>query len=50
MSSRSTEAAEHFEELAKTWTRLALDLERTLALLDDAETFPKGVVRRSLKR
>jgi hypothetical protein len=50
MSSRSTEAAERFEELAKTSIALAVELERTQFLLGEwPELFPKGVVRRSLK-
>ena len=50
MSSRSTDAAEHFEELAQTWMRLAVEIERTQLFLDEwPELFPKDVVRRSLK-
>jgi hypothetical protein len=34
-SSSSAIARERFEELAKTWLRLAVDLETSLALLDE---------------
>lgn len=35
LSSPSALARERFEDLAKTWLRLAVDLERSQALLDE---------------
>ena len=35
MSSRSFEAAEHFEKLATTWVRLAVELEKTQLLMNN---------------
>jgi len=35
MSSRSTDACKRFEELARTWMRLAVEIERAHALKDE---------------
>jgi hypothetical protein len=50
MSARTAEAAAVFEDLAKTWMRLATDLERAQLVLDEHPEFPKDIVRRSLSR
>ena len=49
MTARSSYARERFEELAKMWIRLAVEIERTESFADEwPEFFPKDVVRRPL--